>query len=366
MFENSRDWTIVTYDRSFLKALFAFLESQHQPGTDKGRLDESYYAWKLHDTPCGDGAAGLAVTTTGRVIGSTVASLKPFLFRGEPIAAAEMGDSYTHPDFRRQGILSRVSQRARDTVLHNPATVIYTTPNELSVGGYLKQGYRQPDWYRVTYWVRPQRFLTLCNRSLPRPLAPPVAATLRTGTALASLVLAPRPARDLTWHTVDRFPADVNRIWNSGSQRFQFVRVRDVDTLDWRFRMSGRLPYQYLLCRQNNTPVGFAVTATVSIKGLRVLLLADYFFSAETDWTRATLTLLSLLSRNREHDLLGTWLLRSRALHAAYAPTSSQMFRLGFLPLKNMNLLFDPQSLPESYLDSPFPFHFTMSDSDNI
>ena len=54
--------------------------------------------------------------------------------------ACEFGDSYTDPNYQKQGIMTKLVKKATKKVLKDGVNIIYTTPNNKSINGYEKRG----------------------------------------------------------------------------------------------------------------------------------------------------------------------------------------------------------------------------------
>jgi hypothetical protein len=140
-------------------------------------------------------------------------------------------DTSTHPDFQGQGIFSRLTREGLDG-LRSDTDIVFNTPNEKSLPGYLKMGWtlvgRLPVWVRVR---RPLRFATrLRSRTsrerltdaLPRANAPSAREVLEDG-AVARLLESGMPAHRL------------------------ITTPRDLGYLRWRYGSISELGYQALI-----------------------------------------------------------------------------------------------------------------------
>ena len=86
-----------------------------------------YYEWKILQNPFHQGKIYLE-RDHDLVTGSITLTPRKISISGETFDAAELGDAFTHPDRRRQGIFSRGVNSCTEFALSNGLGVIYGTP----------------------------------------------------------------------------------------------------------------------------------------------------------------------------------------------------------------------------------------------
>lgn len=122
-------------------------------------------------------------------------------------------DTATHPDWRRQGIFSRLTRALLERCEREGVAFVFNTPNSKSRPGYLKLGWKEVE--KAALMVRPLRpfrvlragFRTLAGRQgLAGSTAVPVGDAATAAELFASRVfpelVAPRRERDERFHTV--------------------------------------------------------------------------------------------------------------------------------------------------------------------
>jgi len=104
--------------------------------------DEAFFAWKHDDNPFGRSPSWVAEAGDGSLIG-----LRVFLrwgFRdqkGRAVAAVRAVDTATHPDWRGQGVFSKLTLDALPDLAADGIDFVFNTPNDKSRPGYLKMGW---------------------------------------------------------------------------------------------------------------------------------------------------------------------------------------------------------------------------------
>jgi GNAT superfamily N-acetyltransferase len=124
-----------------------------------GERPPEFFRWKHLDNPFGRSFMIVAE------VGADIVGLRAFM-RWEFVAgdrkfrAVRAVDTATHPDFQGLGIFSHLTKRALSDLEHE-ADFIFNTPNEKSLGGYLKMGWHVVGNVPISIRVRrPLGFIT--------------------------------------------------------------------------------------------------------------------------------------------------------------------------------------------------------------
>jgi GNAT superfamily N-acetyltransferase len=123
-----------------------------------GRRTPEFFRWKHVDNPFGRSLM-LVAESEGRIVGLRAYMRWRFVASGEPVRAVRAVDTATHPDVQRRGIFSKLTREALEQ-LKGQADLVFNTPNEKSLPGYLKMGWRTVGRVPVRVRVRhPLRFV---------------------------------------------------------------------------------------------------------------------------------------------------------------------------------------------------------------
>lgn len=113
-----------------------------------------FFEWKHLDNPFGQSPAWIAVDSE-RVVAFRAMLRWEFEFAGETVRAVRPVDTATHPEYRRQGLFSRLTTHALYALADDRVDIIFNTPNRASRAGYLQMGWH--DLGRLGVRVRPTR-----------------------------------------------------------------------------------------------------------------------------------------------------------------------------------------------------------------
>jgi hypothetical protein len=95
----------------------------------------------------------------GRIVGLRAFMRWRFRARGEDFRAVRAVDTATHPEYQGQGIFSRLTLAALEELAHE-TDLVFNTPNEKSLPGYLKMGWQRVGEVPIRVRLRrPMRFV---------------------------------------------------------------------------------------------------------------------------------------------------------------------------------------------------------------
>jgi GNAT superfamily N-acetyltransferase len=125
-------------------------------GGPAGRRPPEFFRWKHLDNPFGRSFMLLAEVDR-QLIGFRSFMRWRFQVGGATVRAVRAVDTATHPDFQGRGVFSRLTLEALEA-LGDEIDLVFNTPNDRSLPGYLKMGWhmvgRIPVHVRVRHPVR--------------------------------------------------------------------------------------------------------------------------------------------------------------------------------------------------------------------
>jgi GNAT superfamily N-acetyltransferase len=109
-----------------------------RPG--EGRHDAAYFAWKHLENPYGPSLM-LVAEAEGQIVGFRAFMMWHLDAGGTQVRAGRPVDTVTDPSWRRLGVFSRLTKTALARVEELGISVLFNTPNEQSLPGYLRMGW---------------------------------------------------------------------------------------------------------------------------------------------------------------------------------------------------------------------------------
>jgi GNAT superfamily N-acetyltransferase len=211
-------------------------------GSPVGRWSPEFFRWKHLDNPFG--RSFILVASAGeRIVGLRAFMRWRFRVAGRSLRAVRAVDTSTHPEYQGQGIFSRLTREALER-LREDTDFVFNTPNEKSLPGYLKMGWKLvgeiPVWVRVR---RPLRFATSL-RFRTREEQP---------AAALPAAKAPLAREVLEDGAVGRLLED------SGLAQRGITTQRDLGYLRWRYGSVSELRYQAVTVDEAGSLQGMAL-----------------------------------------------------------------------------------------------------------
>jgi GNAT superfamily N-acetyltransferase len=218
----------------------ALLSATLGGGPGGGRSPE-FFRWKHLENPFGRSLLLLG-EADGRVVGLRAFMRWRFQAGSRAVRAVRAVDTATHPEYQGRGVFSRLTTVALDELV-GQADLVFNTPNEKSLPGYLKLGWQAVGDVSVSVRVRrPVRFARGFRAAKsemvgPRPTvkAEPAADILADGERVEALLAAARPEGD------------------------RLRTPRDLRYLRWRYGSAPLLDYRGIREERNGRLLGLAL-----------------------------------------------------------------------------------------------------------
>jgi GNAT superfamily N-acetyltransferase len=239
-------------------------------------MSKAEYRWKVVDTPWPPGAPTTWLADAGGVIAGQYASTAMrFWLHGREWPVVHVCDVMTHPDYRRQGILSALGEAAHRAWAD--AGVAFVT-------GFPHKGWgsrsRYLNWqtmYQGIWMWRPLNVAAF----LPRPLGllrPPARLADRLFHA-AIKIRATGSAKGVYIEEARQAGEAFDHLWLQLRAEFPALVVRDAAWLNHRYLQAPMKDYRLFTAVVDGQLCGYAVQRIRRLGDIRVAYLADLFCS---------------------------------------------------------------------------------------
>ncbi|WP_339104271.1 GNAT family N-acetyltransferase [Haloterrigena salinisoli] len=259
--ESTDEYRVRTYERGDRDGVLSLLETEwgYRPGTD-------WFEWKYVDDPYLSHVPITLAERDGEIV--AVQGYVPCrVRRGERIVlACKPVDAVVHPDHRRNGLYSRITERGISRYRRRESALFFNFPNGASLGAQEQLGWSEvtvvPMYYRVQ---RPGELLP--DETVPGPIGRAADAVTRTGLGLFDRF---SPA-DGTYD-VERYaspPADLlESIYESQVPR-AFHAYREAQYYEWQFD-APTFDHTAYVATRDDRPVAALVTRSGGEDGVIV------------------------------------------------------------------------------------------------
>lgn len=208
-------------------------------GGPSGVRSPEFFRWKHLENPFGRSLM-LVAESEGRIVGLRAFMRWEFASAERNLRAVRAVDTATHPEYQGRGIFSRLTREALE-LLRGDADLVFNTPNEKSLPGYLKMGWRIVG--RIPVRVRVRRPITFVGG-------------IRSVTSGASEVASDPGASSPT----SAFPDEtrIERLLAAGTGDARLTTARSVAYLRWRYSEVSLLGYRTLAEQEGSELRGVA------------------------------------------------------------------------------------------------------------
>lgn len=262
---SGRQWELIDQSNPYsLSRAAHFLQSQFgTDGADPTWTTESLN-WKLgSQNPAGPGEMMMA-HHEGEVVGTVSLVPKRLWMNGAEVIGAEVGDAYTHPEYRsdvrcaspyrgdpidaeyvERSIFGRLASELVDRSRVRGIQIIYGTPNARALPSWTKRlGFYVPERELYRNYLRPSAGIVVSRFPSLSPIASSLAKSISVGLKLTRRMS--RIRLKSYYHIDPDLPSDaeIDDLWRRCRKDFSFSIVKDSRWIRWRFLSSPHGRYE--------------------------------------------------------------------------------------------------------------------------
>ena len=261
-------------------------------GSHKGKVR---WHWQFEINPfrpVSDSGPTVWIALSGdKVVGQIAVQDAACRVEGRQIEAAWIVDVMIEPEFRGRGLGHLLhSQIMRERSCLVTLTMAEATRRIAERAGCLRLGPTQQylcprnitmrtvrRYLMGKEIVRPDLALTLrlFSNSLVGPAA--IAVASRIGVKLKRLLKRRLVGPSFHFVEVERFPLEVDKLWQKASGAFVAIFVRSVEFLNWRFSDCPDLQYRRFIMYSGTEMIGYIITRVGTNEELPVGVIVDFF-----------------------------------------------------------------------------------------
>lgn len=246
------------------------------------------YRWKLVDTPWSLRAPNVWLADDGKqIVGHYAATPLRFKLGDEQLIIAHTGDAMTHPDYRRQGVFTRVALAAHEAWAAAGVPFLVGIPNDQWISRRAPLGYREQ--FKLVWFWRPLRLGRLLSHRyrLPSFIIKFGAAAGRVWNNWWDLPL--RTRGDVSVKSIDQPGPAFDALWRSLRSHYPALYVRDRAWLSYRYVEAPGCDYRFLLAQRDKHPFGYLVYRLTIGEDRMTGWIVDLFTAPEDDEVQVAL-----------------------------------------------------------------------------
>jgi GNAT superfamily N-acetyltransferase len=232
-----------------------------------------WWRWMYRENPAGKAQIWLA-EHDGRMVGQYPLIFMSIKVKKEILKVCQNIDVMTHPDYRGQGIFSKLERRALDEAVSRGVYITIGFPNQAAYPGHIKSGWFDIATMRVM--VKPLNW----NNTLRIRVSNMFLAKLcGMGASLVDRVFyrgqEPPIVEGLSVTQVPFFDDQVNELWANVSGQYKIMVVRDRDYLNWRYCAVPGVDYSIYIATKARQLCGYLVLRCMSWKDIKLGIIFD-------------------------------------------------------------------------------------------
>lgn len=237
-----------------------------------GGRTANFWRWKHVNNCFGPSYARVACDDSGNIIGMRAFMQWELISGDKTLRAVRAVDTATHPNYRRTGIFSTLTQKVLDDVTADGVDLVFNTPNNSVLPGYLKLGWQKVANVRpmVKVLSYPGFAAGMVRRNLGKtsPRQHEMAEFFR---GESTPVTALRERQTAVERLIQR---------NEDASRHQGIRTkRSWDYLQWRYLDHPTIPYWTVFLEEAGELQACAIFRTNTRFGMKEVVLGELLLS---------------------------------------------------------------------------------------
>jgi hypothetical protein len=353
------NWVINQFKSVDLSKIRLFFKRLYTGIGAYGSID--LFNWKIQENYVSTGIINL-IKDGNKIISTTSLTPKFLYFKGKSQIVAEIGDTYTDPDYQRKGMFSMLINQTRKDAEDKGISFIYGTPNKQSLPGYEKKAN-----------FKTINNINVCSMSLPVNISPIISRKSHwilgnvIGYFYLIFILYLYELKKLINKAysmkqiieIEIIPNNWDDFWEKAHISHDFIFSRDLKAIEWRF-INHPNKYRVYILKQHNELIGYLTYRILNEKGIINLVIADFLvLKGKEEYLKSLLFRVLKDSIEQGVTKISTW-----------CPQDSPYFIIlkdfGFIRGSNVPVICYQNDFASEIQDSCHKWHFTISDSDNI
>ena len=244
------------------------------------KVTAKLWSWKYLQNPLASADPDIIVATDrGRIVGARPFLLAELWLGNERVKAAQPCDAMVHPQYRREGIFSRMNQFAIEYFRREGYTLFYNFPNSNSLPGNLRQGWKVVSvTEELCRFVNPQKLIA---HKLKSRLGGCILGFLYDKLLNTKLREVPLSSNPFQIKVSAQFTDELKEV-ASLRDKTAIDLVRSESFLRWRFDQHPERKYEYVMVKKNEELWGYAVVSIQEQANGQVYgMIVDYLVKDE-------------------------------------------------------------------------------------
>jgi len=353
-----KKWSHIPYEKKDLPAISLFFKKNYSGAGSYGSM--SLFQWKIVDNYLKPGFINL-IKDKDKIVSITSLVPKSLTYKSVEFAAGEIGDTYTDPQYHRQGMFTIVGNKTRENATNSGINFVYGLPNEQALPG----------------WKKKANFKVIQNlhvRSLVFPVDISSRVSKRSHWILGSIIGSIVSIfsflyfkiknifflldKSIVVEEINRIPQDWNNFWNHAKEDYDFIINRNIEAMVWRY-LDNPSKYKLITLRKNKVLIGYLVCRNIHGEETKRIVIADYLtLPGEEKSLFIGINYIINKAFKIGANRVDLWCVEDSPYFIVFK-------KKGFLTRENVPVICYQNEFAEQ-VETCISWHFTTGDSDNI
>lgn len=349
---------VVKISQNRLFELDNFFKVQFKGETRYGTMGSFF--WKIFFNPVDDGIINV-IEENQNIVATTSITPKKMLLNQVEFLVGEIGDTYTDRKFQGRGFFSMLVNESRSMAMNSGMKLIYGTPNDQSLPGYIKNnGFKIVNEIQIESLRFELKVYHLFHKKIGKFLASILNSFFYLFIIMYNFFLNFLNLSRKNYYLNESSILDKNWnvFWNEVSEEWDFIFSRDYESLYWRFFLNPET-YSFITVKEKDKIVGYTVYKILPDKIGNRAVIADFLF-LKNHSNAFNYCIKEIKKRSMDLDLnsITIWC-DSKSIYR------KNLIKNGFIAFRKIPLIcfIDDFLLTIKWGKK---IHFTMSDTDNI
>jgi len=251
-------WLVRDYQEGDEEQIFELVKAVQGEGVPEKERWLKGWVWMFVDNPDNTSIIWLA-ERDGKIVGQYPAIIETLKVEDKIIKGAQLIDTMTHPQYRRQGICSTLGKKALNKMEKGGVQFVYCFPTQEVYPLHIKSGWLDVCTFQVM--VKPLNLKNILRKYFVRNKL-----LLNIFTAGGNLIIKTffmskkvPEERMSKIREITSFDDRINGFWNKISRNYNIIRIRDKKYLNWRYVDVPNTNYAIYIAEEEDEICGYIV-----------------------------------------------------------------------------------------------------------
>lgn len=225
------------------------------------------WRWLHIDNPAGISRIWLA-EHNGKLIGQYPVIMENMKVDGEIIKAAQLVDTMTHSQYRHRGICSTLGKKALNEMEKGEIHLVYCFPTQQVYPLHIKSGWLDVCAFQVM--IKPLNLKNILQKYSVRNRLLLNIFTVG-GNLIIKVFFRSKKVSDEDMpkvRKISHFDDRINEFWNTISNDYNIIRIRDKKYLNWRYVDAPNADYTIYVAEEGGKICGYIILGCKDARGL--------------------------------------------------------------------------------------------------